>query len=637
MAFWFAFGDNHKGLLGIRGNREITEIQEMQVIPSSTVKEILSTRTATVFLTVDGCIYTIYAAGSPDETVLHKFETEKINSIESGNGHFIALSQSGSVYTWGGGAVGQLGHGNKQSLESPTKVQYFVGKRPTAVHTAYSTSYVLCEGGDLYAFGNGFNGELGNGKNYSSLKPALVQRGIVKVYSGLSYHLFAKYKNGSFKGWGKNETGQVGSGSKKSLLGPTKLKFFKKESIVNIYPGNDFTLAISGTNHLYSTGPSRNSCQPKDINKFQIIPFFKKMKINHVSIGDEYSLVINESFKIYGFGSKMEVYGSRSNLVQEPTVSIDRRNQILAVRLGSAYSCFIKMKMHSGFMSKRKTQQIINKYKKTNNKVTKKPETTKIPETNDNFDDIINDKINNNNNNKTGSEIEIKKNEMDQFAYEDEQLKTQPENKMKQEQNKYFGEFQKIVKNEDTKNDLNDQFTDLNINKQPIQQQQQTQYTNSNQKQVIDTNTLQKYITKQEFNEKVDIAEQRQRLMLLQLRELKDFDTQSLESVKVLLNAHQNNQKKIGTLSQKINSINQNETSNLDNNDNKFENNIEELDQKLYKMKDFLLAKNEEISQLKNMQRIFQDCIKILQGKNQQIESNLSKVKQLIIKLSKNN
>ncbi|KAJ3452207.1 regulator of chromosome condensation [Anaeramoeba flamelloides] len=633
MAFWFAFGDNHKGLLGIRGNREITELEEMQVIPSSTVKEILSTRTVTVFLTVDGSVYTIYAAGSPDETVLHKFGTEKINSIESGNGHFIALSQSGSVFTWGGGAVGQLGHGNKQSLENPTKVQYFVDKRPTAVHAAYSTSYVLCEGGDLYAFGNGFNGELGNGKNYSLLKPALVQRGIVKVYSGLSYHLFAKYKNGTYKGWGKNETGQVGSGSKKSLLGPTKLKFFKKESIVNIYPGNDFTLAISGAKNLYSTGPSRNSCQPKDINKFQIIPFFKKMKINHVSIGDEYSLVINDSFKIYGFGSKMEVYGSRSNLVQEPTITIDRRNQILAVRLGSAYSCFIKMKMHSGFMSKRKTQQIINKYKNKNNQVTKKPETTKVPKTNDNFNDIIND----NNQTKIGSENKIKKNEIDQFAYEDELLKIPTENKMKQEQNKYFGEFQKIVKNEDTRNDLNDQFTDLNINKQPMQQQQkqQNQNTNSNQRQEIDSNALQEYITKEESNKKVDILEQRQRIMLLQLRELKDFDTQSLESVGALLDTHQNNQNKINILSQKINSINQNETSNLDNNDNNFEKNIEEFDQNLNKMKDFLLAKNEEISQLKNMQRIFQDCIKILQGKNQQIESNLSKVKQLIIKLSK--
>ncbi|KAJ3426770.1 hypothetical protein M0812_26338 [Anaeramoeba flamelloides] len=373
MALWFVFGQNSSGLLGIKTENEVTQLKEMELKPKEAVKEIISTPTQTLLLTVSGELYLINAASYPNQTTLRKFNTEKIIHVTSGYSHFVAISINKTVYTWGSGSVGQLGHGNKQTCHEPTKVLALNNKRAVSIHASYSTSFVICENGDLYAFGNGFFGEFGNGKNYSSLKPSLVQQEIVQLYSGLSYHLFAEFRNGEIKGWGRNDSGQLGQGTKRNQLTPLKMKFFKQKNIQSIFPGLNFTIALSTSQKIYSCGSGRNCGQQRDTTEFKEILFFSKMKIDFVSIGNEYTLVATTDRQLYGFGTKMKIYSQNNSLVQRPTITIQPNFQLISLQAGCSYSCFLKLDPPFDYLPKQYNNS--STYESNNSQGTKQNQT----------------------------------------------------------------------------------------------------------------------------------------------------------------------------------------------------------------------------------------------------------------------
>ena len=51
-----------------------------------------------------------------------KDDSDKIIAIDSGQTHCMALAENGSVYTWGNGQSGRLGHGDEIGQNVPEKV-----------------------------------------------------------------------------------------------------------------------------------------------------------------------------------------------------------------------------------------------------------------------------------------------------------------------------------------------------------------------------------------------------------------------------------------------------------------------------------------------------------------------------------
>ncbi len=47
-------------------------------------------------------------------------------AVSCGSRHTLALTSSGEVLSWGWGQMGQLGHANFKSMNTPTRIQYFV-------------------------------------------------------------------------------------------------------------------------------------------------------------------------------------------------------------------------------------------------------------------------------------------------------------------------------------------------------------------------------------------------------------------------------------------------------------------------------------------------------------------------------
>ena len=91
-----------------------------------------------------------------------------------GNGQTLALLAGGEVYAWGDDGQGQLGDGKTAVQSSPERITSPSGVTYQALATSGATSYGISAAGDVYAWGGGMEGQIGNGTTQSSLIPVKV-------------------------------------------------------------------------------------------------------------------------------------------------------------------------------------------------------------------------------------------------------------------------------------------------------------------------------------------------------------------------------------------------------------------------------------------------------------------------------
>jgi alpha-tubulin suppressor-like RCC1 family protein len=140
-------------------------------------------------------------------------------AVSAGSGHSLALRSDGAVLAWGNNWDGQLGDGTTTTRMSPVAV---VGLGPgsgvVAIDAAQSSfSLALKSDGTVLAWGMNSTGELGDGTTRTSLTPIEVSglgpgSGVIAISAGASYSLALK-KNGSVVSWGLNHRGQLGDGT----------------------------------------------------------------------------------------------------------------------------------------------------------------------------------------------------------------------------------------------------------------------------------------------------------------------------------------------------------------------------------------------------------------------------------------
>lgn len=87
---------------------------------------------------------------------------KRVRQIACGGFHTAAVTETGEVYTWGGGEHGQLGHGDKVNRIVPTLVEALMDKVMIQITCGWSHTVALTDSGDVYTWGNGDHGKLGH-------------------------------------------------------------------------------------------------------------------------------------------------------------------------------------------------------------------------------------------------------------------------------------------------------------------------------------------------------------------------------------------------------------------------------------------------------------------------------------------
>ena len=176
---------------------------------------------------------------------------DPVAAIAAGHVHTVALKAEGSVWTWGDNSFGQLGVNTTISSSVPVLVTLLAGKTFTAVAAGDFHTVVLTTLGELYSWGGGTGGQLGDNGVTSSLVPVKVVGAEVwsAVAASASYTLALDVSSTLFA-WGNNAYGQLGDGTTTSAVKPKKIM----ENVTAMAAGSDHTLALTPDGTVWAWG-----------------------------------------------------------------------------------------------------------------------------------------------------------------------------------------------------------------------------------------------------------------------------------------------------------------------------------------------------------------------------------------------
>jgi len=187
--------------------------------------------------------------------------TSKVYKVFAGgvNDTSFIISEFGT-YAFGNNGSGQLGLGDTTPRSSPVLITGFQFQSIAAsdVHTLGITDRRNSLGGQLWAWGSGFNGRLGDGTIVAKSTPTLVLGNIVPAYIGAGEdHSVCLDQNGQLWAWGNNNSGQLGDGtvvpksSPVAVLSP-QLNFRvpninEQIKLIDVNPGETYKIAFDAT------------------------------------------------------------------------------------------------------------------------------------------------------------------------------------------------------------------------------------------------------------------------------------------------------------------------------------------------------------------------------------------------------
>jgi len=198
-----------------------------------------------------------------------------IVDVKFGETHAVVLTDKGQVFSYGKGKYGQLGLGGSASGMS-TRVALPVlsalaDKRVVSISAGSHHTVALTEGGDVFSWGRGFEGQTGHASQalteeennvltavqlLPKLISAFVRHTVVSVSCGPSFTLCCTGE-GSVWSWGEGGCGQLGIGRKKVQPIPTLVlpsAPHDSSPFTSVSCGWSHSLALTKSGSLYSWG-----------------------------------------------------------------------------------------------------------------------------------------------------------------------------------------------------------------------------------------------------------------------------------------------------------------------------------------------------------------------------------------------
>lgn len=186
---------------------------------------------------------------------------KRISDIQCGAEYSIAVSeQDCEIYSWGWGDFGRLGHADSSDVFIPTPIASLSGRKVTSVACGDTHTLVVLEGGRLMSFGRNQNGQLGNGSTNDCYEPqevgALSAERVTRVACGAE-HSACCTENGNVYSWGWGRYGNIGDGDTVDRYEPVRVRGLDGLKVEEIACGWRHSLAIDDQGCMYTWGWSK--------------------------------------------------------------------------------------------------------------------------------------------------------------------------------------------------------------------------------------------------------------------------------------------------------------------------------------------------------------------------------------------
>ena len=186
-------------------------------------------------------------------------ELTGVTNIACGEHTSAAVTEGGELYVWGCNSHGQAGRGFVSRREdAPRPAVLADGCRPLQVALGTRHIVMIDHKARLWTWGDGALGQLGHGDIRPRLMPTLYSGAIdfKQVVSGPAFS-FAITRAGRLVSWGDNSHGQLGFPPSHNGCIPAQLQSLRGETIVNVAVGTYHAVALTATGTAFSWGDNR--------------------------------------------------------------------------------------------------------------------------------------------------------------------------------------------------------------------------------------------------------------------------------------------------------------------------------------------------------------------------------------------
>nr|XP_002126864.1 protein RCC2 homolog [Ciona intestinalis] len=277
----------------------------------------------------------------------------KVSRVITGccSNHNLIITNEGNVYSWGRNECGQLGHGNRVRYDSPKPIDSLQSYKVVNGATGKNHTLCLTENGDVFAFGDNAQGQLGLG-NLSTNVPSpthIAYKGnpIVDVSCGGEFSVILDCE-GYVYSFGCPEYGQLGnntdgkyfaSGNKMAFdnvknafripLWVEKLKGgqvlpLNDVKITSISCGNNHVVALDSKKRVFTWGfggyGRLGHSEQKDEHTPRLLTVFERAGRGAVQVyaGYSFSIALNEMGSTMFWGLQGSISSRETTMYPKP-------------------------------------------------------------------------------------------------------------------------------------------------------------------------------------------------------------------------------------------------------------------------------------------------------------------------------
>ena len=271
----YIWGDNSNHQLGIEGTKFIDSPVMIDSLKGIPIEQVVCNQGYTAALTNDGAVLTWGdPAGQfgkknvlghknkvivPQPAVIDYFldNNIKVNKIGGGVDFMNCISEYGDLYSWGDGSYGKLGNGSNSSERTPHNYKYnneLIGQIKD-ISTGFNATLALTTDNKIFSWGFDDQGQLGIPGQFSSeikvtdLYPHLIYdkpEPIKKIAIGYGCGAYLT-EDGKLTWWGMNTHWE-----------PYVEPVFETGGVVDIVGGHHYFAAIHSNGYLYMWGKKAN-------------------------------------------------------------------------------------------------------------------------------------------------------------------------------------------------------------------------------------------------------------------------------------------------------------------------------------------------------------------------------------------
>lgn len=209
-------------------------------------------------------------ANDEDHSIIGRIDGNNWATVVTGSTHSCSLDDSNNIYCWGNGKLGQLGNGEFSNEYQPKRVEYKLLDNISTISSGGDHN-CLIDDGEIYCWGWNGKGQLGDGTYENRNVPVKVllpeDFDAIEISLGNS-HSCALLVNKDVYCWGDNSNQQILNSSENNYKNPEKINMRYGISVNEVLAGSGHTCILA--HEVYLCQGKIKVDTSRDISKIRV-------------------------------------------------------------------------------------------------------------------------------------------------------------------------------------------------------------------------------------------------------------------------------------------------------------------------------------------------------------------------------